>query len=124
MSLSRRSLLRGSAAALAAPALGRIEAARAQTAAQGEWKHALSLFGEIKYPASFPHFDYVNPKAPQGGAVREIAFGTFDNFNAVVAGVKGTLAMGTELSMQTLMTPALDGLVVKLPAATRNAQTG
>jgi microcin C transport system substrate-binding protein len=109
MRLSRRSLLRGSAAALAAPAVAKLgsRAASAQSA-QAEWKHSLSLFGEIKYPANFPHFEYVNPKAPQGGTVREIAFGTFDNFNAVVAGVKGTLAMGTELSMQTLMTPALD----------------
>jgi microcin C transport system substrate-binding protein len=108
MSLSRRSLLRGSAAALALPALGKLAAAQAQTAAQAEWKHGLSLFGEIKYPPDFTHFEYVNPKAPQGGVVREIAFGTFDNFNAVVSGVKGTLAMGTELFMQTLMTPALD----------------
>ena len=29
--------------------------------------------------------------------VRQIAFGTFDNFNLVVAGVKGTLASGLEL---------------------------
>jgi microcin C transport system substrate-binding protein len=110
MDLSRRSLLRGSAIALAAPTLSKFgaSAASAQTAQQAEWKHGLSLFGEIKYPPNFPHFEYVNPKAPQGGMVREIAFGTFDNFNAVVAGVKGTLAMGTELSMQTLMTPALD----------------
>jgi microcin C transport system substrate-binding protein len=108
MGLSRRSLLRGSAAALATPALAKLGPAQAQTAAQAEWKHGLSLFGEIKYPPNFPHFEYVNPKAPQGGMVREIAFGTFDNFNAVVAGVKGTLAMGTELFMQSLMTPALD----------------
>jgi hypothetical protein len=42
MSLSRRSLLRGSAAALALPALGKLAAAQAQTAAQAEWKHGLS----------------------------------------------------------------------------------
>jgi microcin C transport system substrate-binding protein len=40
--------------------------------------------------------------------VRQIAFGTFDNFNSVVAGVKGSLAMGTELFNETLMTAALD----------------
>ena len=28
-------------------------------AAQDEWKHALSLFGDVKYPADFKHFDYV-----------------------------------------------------------------
>ncbi len=110
MGLSRRSLLRGSAAALALPGLDKLgpNAAHAQMATHAEWTHGLSLFGEIKYPPNFPHFDYVNPKAPQDGMIREIAFGTFDNFNAVVAGVKGSLAMGTELFMQTLMTPALD----------------
>jgi ABC-type oligopeptide transport system substrate-binding subunit len=29
----------------------------------------LSLFGDLKYPAGFKHFDYVNPKAPKGGVV-------------------------------------------------------
>ena len=62
----------------------------------------------MKYPEGFKHFDYVNPAAPQGGAVRQIAFGTFDNFNRVVAGVKGSLAMGTELFIETLTTSALD----------------
>src|SRR6185312_2825077 len=54
------------------------------------------------------NFDYVNPSAPKGGTVRQIAFGTFDNFNTVVSGVKGQLANGTELVNETLMTPALD----------------
>ena len=40
--------------------------------------------------------------------VRQVAFGTFDNFNTVVAGVKGNIAIGTELFRETLMTPALD----------------
>jgi microcin C transport system substrate-binding protein len=111
MKLTRRFLLRSSAAVLAAPALGALGAelitgpAAAQTR---QWKHALSLFDEPRYPEGFKHFDYVNPAAPQGGTVREIAFGTFDNFNQVVAGVKGSLAMGTELVNETLMAPALD----------------
>jgi microcin C transport system substrate-binding protein len=71
-------------------------------------RHGVSLFGELKYPAGFKHFDYVNPNAPKGGSVRQVALGTFDNFNMVVAGVKGSLAMGTELMFDTLMSPALD----------------
>ena len=46
-----------------------------------DWRHGLSLFGDLKYPAGFKHFDYVNPGAPKGGRARMIAFGTFDNFN-------------------------------------------
>ena len=37
-----------------------------------------------------------------------MAFGTFDNFNMVVAGVKGSLAAGIDLIYDTLMVPALD----------------
>ena len=29
--------------------------------------HGFSEFGELKYPAGFAHFDYVNPDAPRGG---------------------------------------------------------
>jgi microcin C transport system substrate-binding protein len=111
MKLTRRTVIRASAASLAAPALGSLGAAsfvRLAAAQQPAWRHGLSLFGEPKYPAGFKHFDYVNPAAPQGGFARQIAFGTFDNFNQVVSGVKGTLANGLELVMETLTTPALD----------------
>ena len=64
------------------------------------WRHALSLFGDVKYPADFKHFDYVNPDAPKGGTVRQIAVGTFDNFNLVVAGVKGSLAAGVRADLR------------------------
>jgi microcin C transport system substrate-binding protein len=72
------------------------------------WRHGLSLFGELKYPPGFRHFDYVNPDAPKLGAVRMIAFGTFDNFNEVVAGLKGSIAMGAGVISDTLMVPSLD----------------
>src|SRR6478672_6853298 len=72
------------------------------------WRHGLSLFGDVKYPPDFAHLDYVNPQAPKGGRVRQIALGTFDNFNMVVAGVKGEIAAGIELTSDALMTPALD----------------
>ncbi len=114
MKLTRHSLMRGTAAALAAPALGTLGAVPAgPAAAQGtsqdkKWKHGLSLFGDLKYPEGFKNFDYVNAKAPQGGAVREIALGTFDNFNTVVSGVKGSIAEGTELFLENLTTSAFD----------------
>ena len=111
MRLTRRSVLRSTAAALVTPALGALGAASppGKAAAQArEWRHGLSLFGDLKYPEGFKHFDYVNPAAPPGGAIRQIAVGTFDNFNQVVSGVKGSLAMGTELFIETLTTPALD----------------
>jgi microcin C transport system substrate-binding protein len=111
MKLTRRSVIRATAATIAAPALGTLGAgsfASKALAQSKNWKHGLSLFGQLKYPAGFKNFDYVNPSAPQGGAVRQIAFGTFDNFNSVVSGVKGSIALGTELFTETLTTPALD----------------
>jgi microcin C transport system substrate-binding protein len=113
MKVSRRSVLRGSAVALAAPALDTLglaalpSPAAAQTQGE-EWRHGLSLFGEVKYPADFKHFEYVNPRAPKGGTVRMIAVGTFDNFNMAVSGVRGSLAAGLNLIYSTLMADALD----------------
>jgi microcin C transport system substrate-binding protein len=109
--LTRRTLLRSSIA-LAVPAaavdpfatLG-IGPAHAEEA---NWRHGLSLFGDLKYPAGFRQFDYVNPNAPKAGVVRLSAFGSFDNFNPVVGGVKGSLAGGIDLIHDTLMTTSMD----------------
>jgi microcin C transport system substrate-binding protein len=80
-------------------------AARAEEAA---WRHGLSLYGELKYPDGFKHFDYVNPNAPKGGIVRQGVFGTFDSFNYVVSGVKGNVAAGIDQIYDTLMASSLD----------------
>src|SRR5262245_58986153 len=113
MKLTRRSVLRGSAMAVAVPALDTLGlpalqgAAFAQpAAAQHEWRHGLSLFGEVKYPKDFKHFEYVNPQAPKAGTVRMIAIGTFDNFNMAVSGVRGSLAAGLTLLYNSLMADA------------------
>ena len=108
MKLSRRTLLRSSAAALVAPTVGPLALDSVAHANEGEWRHGLSLFGDLKYPADFKHFDYVNPKAPKAGVVRLGGFGTFDNFNLVIRGVKGTIAAGIDLIYERLMVGALD----------------
>jgi microcin C transport system substrate-binding protein len=95
-----------------APALGGVAAVAATTPAHAQsepaWRHALSLFGDIKYPADFKRFDYVNPDAPKGGVARMIAIGTFDNFNVAVAGIKGSIAPAAALIYETLMTRSQD----------------
>jgi microcin C transport system substrate-binding protein len=115
LALSRRHLLQSGAFAALAPALGSATGlpltgpARAQTSAgEPAWRHALSLFGDIKYPADFKRFDYVNPQAPKGGVARQISLGTFDNFNIAVAGVKGSLAPASALIYETLMERSRD----------------
>lgn len=112
MKLTRRTVLQGSAVALAAPVLDTIGLAPGSTPAAAEpeqqWRHALSLFDEIRYPAGFKHFDYVNPQAPKGGSARMVAIGTFDNFNTAVAGVRGSIASGITLIYNSLMDNSLD----------------
>jgi microcin C transport system substrate-binding protein len=113
--LSRRSILRTGILAASAPALSRLGLPFAvPAAAQGaqaapQWRHGLSLFDEVHYPADFKHFDYVNPNAPKGGVLRMLAIGTtFDNFNLAVGAVKGNLAIGTGFATEELMTEAFD----------------
>jgi microcin C transport system substrate-binding protein len=115
LAITRRHLLQTGAFAAMAPTLGiatgvpAVDPAYAQSGT-GEpvWRHALSLFGDIKYPADFKRFDYVNPEAPTGGVARQILIGTFDNFNVTVAGVKGSIASAVGLIYEALMTPSLD----------------
>src|SRR5712675_1614131 len=115
LAITRRHLLQNSAFAAIAPSLGiaaSVAAADPASAQSGTgepvWRHALSLFGEVKYPVDFKRFDYVNPDAPKGGAARMISIGTFDNFNIAVAGVKGSIAPAAALIYETLMTRSQD----------------
>jgi microcin C transport system substrate-binding protein len=107
--ISRRQLLRSGALAASFPLLNSVRPAFAEAApAKGDaWTHGLSLFGDVKYPANFPHFNYVNPTAPKGGTVRQTAVGTFDNFNMVVAGVKGAIGAIGEI-YEALTVSSLD----------------
>jgi len=82
--------------------------AQALGAQAPEWKHGLSLFGALKYPAGFKKFDYVNASAPKAGSVRMSTVGSFDNFNMVVAGVRGNIAANLELIYDTLLAQSLD----------------
>jgi microcin C transport system substrate-binding protein len=46
--------------------------------------YAYAQFGDVKYPPSFTHFDYVNPNAPKGGEIRMVPPtrpSNFDKFN-------------------------------------------
>lgn len=86
--------------------LATFAAAPAARAEDGGWRHGVSLMGEPKYPAGFTRFDYVNPTAPKGGALRLADTGTFDSFNPVLS--KGNPAEGLGLVHETLMTAALD----------------
>ena len=84
-----------------------------------EFRHGLSTFGDLKYPADFKHFDYVNPNAPKGGRFSTYGgpLNSFDSFNPFI--LKGDTATGISMLFDTLMTRAADepdsmyGLVAK-----------
>jgi microcin C transport system substrate-binding protein len=106
--MNRRSVLITALVALAAQRLPLPAWIGRARAAGPAWRHGVSVFGDLKYPPDFKQFDYVNAKAPKGGAARQIALGTYDNFNMVVDGVKGALAVGIDLNYDTLLVAALD----------------
>jgi len=68
--------------------------------------YGMSLYGDLKYPPNFTHFDYVNPDAPKGGTMRLSSLGTFDTLNPFV--VKGVPAAGISQIFDTLMTRSED----------------
>ena len=69
-------------------------------------RHGMSMFGALKYPLGFNHFEYVNPNAPKGGLVRMEARGTFDTLNSFT--IKGSSAAGLGLIYDTLMESSRD----------------
>ena len=68
--------------------------------------HAYSFFGDVKYPASFKHLEYVNPEAPKGGEISIWAFGTFDSMNPYSR--KGRAAALSSAPFESLMTGTAD----------------
>jgi microcin C transport system substrate-binding protein len=92
------------AAAIATPA----------TADEGPERHGISAFGDLKYPADFKQFDYVNPAAPKGGMFSQVGsnrvfnqnFLTFNSLNIFI--LKGDGAQGMELTYAGLMARAAD----------------
>lgn len=56
-------------------------------------EHGIAMHGQPKYPASFQHFDYVNPEAVKGGTLRlGVVSNNFDSFHPFV--LKGVPAAG------------------------------
>ena len=106
--MNRRLLLGSTLFALAARPLTWPRSIGAALADDKNWRHGVSSFGDLKYSAGFRHFEYVNADAPKGGTARQIAFGTFDNFNPVVADVKGSIAAGIDLVYEMLLVSSLD----------------
>ena len=92
--------------------------------------HGLSVFGDLKYPADFTHFDYVNPDAPKGGRLSMIGSSgviTFNSLNGFI--LKGDAAQGLGALFDSLMVRADDepdamyGLVAKSAEVAQDKQS-
>lgn len=68
--------------------------------------YGYSTYGELKYPADFDHFDYVNPDAPKGGEISIWAQGTFDNFNPYTR--KGRAGAMATIGYESMLTSSAD----------------
>jgi len=90
--------------------------------------HGLSVFGDLKYPADFHHFDYVNTAAPKGGVFSTIpstktynqSYQTFNSLNAFI--LRGEGAQGMDLTFATLMARAGDEPDALYGLAAKSAQ--
>src|SRR5438093_2546398 len=88
--------------------------ARPALAQKGPERHGMSAFGDLKYPAGFKHFDYVDPNAPKGGLFSQVGASrsfnqnglTFNSLNSFI--LKGDAAQGMELTFASLMVRAAD----------------
>jgi microcin C transport system substrate-binding protein len=68
--------------------------------------HGFSVFGKLKYPPEFKHFDYVNPEAPKGGQLNYGTLGSFDSLNPHI--VKGNSAAMLGLTFARLLIDSYD----------------
>jgi microcin C transport system substrate-binding protein len=100
MGISRRTILKLAGLTPLAKFAG-VPAAIAQ---DRQFRHALTLFDDIKYGPDFKNFDYVNPAAPKGGKVRLSAVGSFDSLNPYTFKGDSVGVAGNE----TLLTSSLD----------------
>lgn len=68
--------------------------------------HALAEYGEPKYGPGFGHFDYADPAAPKGGAVKLAEYGSFDSLNPLI--LRGEWPGSIGLIGDSLMLPSDD----------------
>ncbi len=72
--------------------------------------HGYAIWGDLRYPAGFTHFEYVNPQAPKGGELRLVSnlrTSTFDKYNPFT--LRGSApAYLSNLMFDSLLTGALD----------------
>ncbi|WP_298436210.1 extracellular solute-binding protein [Ottowia sp.] len=72
--------------------------------------HGYALWGDLKYPPGFKHFDYVNPAAPKGGEIRMVSGlrnSNFDKYNPFTMKGSAPAYLG-DLLFDTLLTGSLD----------------
>jgi peptide/nickel transport system substrate-binding protein len=84
-----------------------IAALMAVASANADPQAGIAMHDAPKYGPAFTHFDYVNPDAPKGGALRLGVLGSFDSLNPFI--VKGAPVAGMrEYVYETLLARSFD----------------
>ena len=110
-----RGVTRRGVLVIAAGAAASLPSARAfAQSTEDTERHGISAFGDLKYPADFHHFGYVDPNAPKGGLFSQLGPGTqfnqnsftFNSLNSYI--LRGDAAQGMELTFASLMARSAD----------------
>jgi microcin C transport system substrate-binding protein len=80
--------------------------ASTQDAPATHTSHGFTLYGELKYPADFRHFEYANPDAPKGGTFTYGWGNSFDTLHPFIV-------IGTPPAFFTIETVLYDRLMVR-----------
>ena len=68
--------------------------------------HGFTLYGDLKYPAGFTHFDFANPDAPKGGTFTYGWSNSFDTLHPFIV-------LGTPPAFFVIETTIYDRLMVR-----------
>ena len=88
--------------------------------AKNDFKHGISIFGDLKYSKNFSRFDYVNKNAPRQGSVKLAAQGTFNSLNPYI--LKGIAPSGISYLYDSLMQSSDDEISSMYPLVARKVK--
>lgn len=79
--------------------------------AKNGFSHGISTFSTLKYSKNFSHFNYVNPNAKKGGAIKFGVEGGFNNLNQFI--LKGISASGLSYLYDSLTVASEDEIATR-----------
>ena len=88
--------------------------------ANEDFKHGISIFGDLKYKKNFKSFDYVNLKAKKRGHIKLASSGTFNSLNPFI--LKGIAPAGIDYLYDSLMESSSDEISSMYPLIAKSVK--